>query len=389
MMRPNRLINILFLLLLSACSNPLPPEIKPTLTPGVPTGQTSAQLPATVAVSSLTALPRLTPTVETLSPALTPTATATPALLNLTQGLSGNPLSPSWSPDGRYIVFSLDDPGQPNHNQLYKAATDGSGSTKLVDHPGASDFLPQWSPDGSQILFCSAAADGSGTNVFVVSADGASLTQLTHDHASLCQAVWSPDSSQIALISDREGNQSGRLYVMKADGTDLHLAADVNNSVNPVWSPDGRTLLFSSLDGSGAGMYSTSADGHGFIQLIKNPAFEAGMQWSPDGNKIIYQAGSNLYMINPDSSGQAQVLPQQTGMGGEAWSPDGSWIAFHANPAGDFADFRGHHGWRHIALLRPSWPARPFPTLVTEWQETAFLFAPRPHGRWSAPVDQL
>ncbi len=333
-MRPNRFINLFLLLLLSACSNPLPPELKPTVTLASHTDPTPAaaftQLPA--ATGQAASLP--TPTSEIST---TPTAMTTPALLNLTEGLAGNPLSPSWSPDGEYIVFSLDDPGQPNHNQLYVAAADGSGSTKLVDQPGASDFLPQWSPDGSQILFCSRSADGSGTNVFVVAPDGTGLTQLTHDHASLCQAVWSPDSGQIALISDREDNQSGRLYVMNADGTNLHLAADVNNSGNPAWSPDGSTLVFSGLDrgGSGTSMYSTRPDGQGFIQVIKNPAFEAGMQWSPDGKKIIYQASSNLYMINPDGSGQVQVLPEQTGMGGEAWSPDGSWIAFHANPAGD------------------------------------------------------
>jgi Tol biopolymer transport system component len=188
-----------------------------------------------------------------------------------------------------------------------------------------------------QILFCSTAADGSGTNLFVVSPDGKNLTQLTHDHGSLCQAAWSPDGSQIALISDRGGKQTGQLYVMNANGTNLHLAADVINASGPVWSPDGNTLLFSGLDrtGSGAGMYRASPNGFGLIQLIKNPAFEAEMQWSPDGKKIVYQADSSLYMINPDSSGQVKILPKQTGMGGEAWSPDGSWIAFDANPAGD------------------------------------------------------
>jgi Tol biopolymer transport system component len=238
-MRPNRFINLFFLLLLSACSTNPPPVLKPTLTPGSPINPPPAvantQSPAATSPAALT-----TPTITS-----TATAMPIPAMLNLTKGLTGNPLSPSWSPDGKYIVFSLDDPGQPNHNQLYKAAVDGSGSTRLVDHPDTSDFMPQWSPDGSQILFCSTAADGSGTNVFVVKPDGAALTQLTHDHASQCQAAWSPDSSQIALISDRQDKQSGRLYVMNADGTDLHLAADLNNSINPVWSPDGKTLIFS------------------------------------------------------------------------------------------------------------------------------------------------
>jgi len=264
--------------------------MKPSLTPEAHPGQTEAtaqtQIPA---ATGLPVLPGSTTSPTSTSTVEIPTASPTPipTLLNLTNGITGNPLSPSWSPDGRYVVFSLDDPSQANHNQLYKTATDGSGWAKLVDHPGASDLLPQWSPDGSHILFCSTAADGSGTNVFVVSPDGANLTQLTHDHASLCQAVWSPDSSQIALISDRKGNQTGRLYVMNADGTKLHLAADISNSINPVWSPDGSTLVFSGLDrdGSGAAMYSARPDGGGFIQLIKNPAFEAGMQWSFDGKR--------------------------------------------------------------------------------------------------------
>lgn len=342
-MRTNRFFTLFLLLLLSACSNMLPPEWKLTLTPRSSFAQKVASIftPTPVAsglsaLPSFTASPLFTPAIQITTTPAPATAMPTPHPVNLAEGLTGDPLTPAWSPDGQYIVFALDDPSKPNHAQLYTMAVDGSGWTKLVDHQGANDFLPQWSPDGSQILFCSTAADGSGTNVFVVSADGSALTQLTHDHASQCQAIWSPDGSQIAFISDRQ-DKTGHLYVMKADGSNLHLAADVNNSAEPVWSPDGSTIVFSGMDrtGIGNGMYSTRPDGFGFIQLIKNPAFEAGMQWSPDGKKIIYQADSTLYMINADSSGQVQVLPKQTGMGGEAWSPDGSWIAFQASPAGD------------------------------------------------------
>jgi TolB protein len=328
-----RLINLFLLLLLSGCSHFLPPEWKVTQTSGSQDASgasaTLTQTPAPTSQPGLTAEPAFP---FTATPAISPTPSAVPipAAINLTRGIKGNPLSPSWSPDGKSVVFTLDDPNQPNHNQLYKAAVDGSGWSKLVEHPGANDFLPQWSPDGAHILFCSTAADGSGTNVFVVAPDGTGLTQLTHDQASQCLAVWSPDSRMIALISDRKNQQTAHLYVMNADGTNLHLAADVNNATDPVWAPDGNTLVFSGLDrsGSGAGMYSARPDGSGFIQLIKDAAFEAGMQWSPDGKKIIFQADASLFMINADSSGKVQVLPKQPSMSGEAWSPDGGWIAY-------------------------------------------------------------
>jgi TolB protein len=84
----------------------------------------------------------------------------------------------------------------------------------LTEGPG--DAEPAWSPDGTRIVFSS---DRSGDReLYVVSADGGDVTQLTASPDFDGQPTWSPDGTMIAFTTDR--GPSRDVYLMHADGSD-------------------------------------------------------------------------------------------------------------------------------------------------------------------------
>jgi erythromycin esterase-like protein len=140
--------------------------------------------------------------------------------------------SPSWSPDGRKIVFRSNRDG---NNEIYVMNTDGSGQINLTEHQ-ASDTDPAWSPDGTKIAFVS---DRSGDEeIYVMELDGRKITQLTQSLDKDTYPSWSPDGRLIAFYSRREGNFE--LFVMKADGSEpMRLTNHGDFDGFPAWQPNG------------------------------------------------------------------------------------------------------------------------------------------------------
>ena len=104
----------------------------------------------------------------------------------------------------------------------------------------------------------------------------------------------------------------------------------------PSWSPNDQQIAFSDCRGSDCGVLKAgSLGGDGGTMIVKelgtNPA------WSPDGNKIVYQADvdsiKQLFVVNADGSGKKQVTSGTASHVGAAWSPDGGTI-FYRSPEG-------------------------------------------------------
>jgi len=109
-------------------------------------------------------------------------------------------------------------------------------------------FLAAWLSLGpvfgstGQIVF-SANLDTGGAEIYTVSPDGRSLTQLTNSPGWDGEPVWSPDGSRIAFSSSRSEDRD--IFVMNADGSELmSLVRGPGDQRRPSWSPDGSSIAY-------------------------------------------------------------------------------------------------------------------------------------------------
>jgi Tol biopolymer transport system component len=138
------------------------------------------------------------------------------------KGYQGDTGAPSFSPDGKRIVFSVvKGPTAPHAGDraVFIMNADGSHQHRLTPWSLKAGDHPRFSPDGSRVISRTVPEDGPGGDLYTVRPDGSGLTRLTHDVPGMLSAAWSPDGEHIAF--GREGDDGGNpdIWIMKADGT--------------------------------------------------------------------------------------------------------------------------------------------------------------------------
>ena len=273
--------------------------------------------------------------------------------------------SPAWSPDGRRLAFVsgrgtcvLDSHFVSERNagtgdvDISVANADGSGLRWVTRGPGV-DCAPAWSPDGRKIAFQRSLVRREGDRVvgfdfdiYVINADGSEEQNLTGDGLSAGAPLWSPDGRKIVFWSGPDGN--GWVSVMNSDGSERRMLAHNHGYV--AWSPDGRKILLrrggAQGDRNGVGATKAyavvaNADGSGLRTLTRIAVVNGqSLNWSPDGRKVVFvsdrDGNQEIYVINADGSGRRNLTRHPGHDSDPAWSPNGRKIAFATMREGNF-----------------------------------------------------
>jgi serine/threonine protein kinase len=328
-----------------------------------------------------------------------PKGAATPVRVQSHSGRTQAFSSPQFLPNGRHFIYHAEAPapGYASKSALYVGALD-SPNDKLIRNaesdgayvpPGyllfrQGDRLLAQRFDATTLELSGQPMDlahdiaynpNSGRTMFSVSKHA-----LAYRRAVDRELVWfdrgghrigspaarafnpalSPDDSLLA--TSRQDPATGAFNIWVADlrrGVSSRVTFATGRQGGPVWSPDGRRILFGSNQNGRFELFQVDASGAGSSQLVVGPGFP--LDWSADGRFILYREDATSRLLALQTVGNDAMRPFELPFDAPAingtraaLSPDAGWIAYTSNEASNDQVF-----------------VRPFPKGEGKWQVSA------------------
>src|ERR1700686_3792849 len=258
---------------------------------------------------------------------------------------------PRISPDGSQVAFVLVSVNQDKdryETQIYVVPADGSAPPRPLTS-GRNDGSPRWSPSGREIAFVRTPEPVDGKSkppqIYLIPMDGGEARPLTDAPKGASSPVWSPDGRTIAFTSTPDSSAQAKADSARKAGSDSAPKKRVS---------DVRVITRAQYRWNGGGYTDPTAHSHiwtvpaaigatGALPTFKQITFggfdEGEPVWSPDGSRLYYTSnrrlepyydagGQDLYSVPANGGPSLKVPSIDGGIGSIALSPDGKRIAF-------------------------------------------------------------
>jgi TolB protein len=160
--------------------------------------------------------------------------------------------------------------------------------------------------------------------IFIADYDGENQTRVIANGSLNVTSAWSPDSRTLAYTSWRAGPMQVFLSNIY-EGTGLQLTRTPGENSLPAWSPDGRRVAFVSTRDGNSEIYVMDRNGANPQRLTNNPAIDTSPTWSPTGTLIAFVSQRTgvpeLFVMGADGLGVQQLTHEGSQVDRPTWSP--------------------------------------------------------------------
>lgn len=247
-----------------------------------------------------------------------PAEAAVPAARSIRQLTSEplNALKPTYSPDGKRLLYVSPGPGVPGILDLFVMPAGGGTPWQLTKGINASGDQPVFTPDGARVVFSRYRSGEDGTrlpDLWSVPSFGGTPSVLLTEASG---AGFSPDGRHMAYTKHAGGEKP--LWEGPVDDAARHKAI-AERGFTPRWSPDGRWIAFTTSDPEGGSghLWIVSVTGAEPRRLTEEPEDIFGLTWTPDSQSVVVasnRAGQGMQLRMLPMSGGAAV-PLTAGVG--------------------------------------------------------------------------
>jgi Tol biopolymer transport system component len=266
--------------------------------------------------------------------------------------LTDSGFNPSWSPDGRYIVVADEGIRSPLTRNIWSRlwAVDVATGTRRLITPGDA-VQPSWSPRGHRIAYWGRRVGRHQRDIWTVPAAGVKpgegAVAVTDDASVDWNPVWSPDGRFLYFSSDRNGTMN--LWRVPIDETTGRVLGDLEPvlapsrwTAHPSIAADGRRLIYASVDETST-IERVSFDPVGRrvttegVPILSGSLLVREVGSSPDGKWVAFSSRGtreDIFVSSSDGSSLRQLTNDPFRDRGADWSADGKRIAFYSDRTG-------------------------------------------------------